>query len=214
MFGPIELRLHLAPVNFFPLEVDVYSLKDEGLQSLSEKYALPDTSEFTDELPWANVRLGWHSKGIAVEVESRLPVKETFPLTELKGDRVELFFDTRNRKDHGFVSRFCHHFVFLPLPFEEKKAAEITRLRLGEEHPLADPESLLCETKHTTKGYKMKMFIPSEALYGYDTASFDLLGFTYRIASAGGALQHFSVITREFPVEQRPSLWSTLNLIK
>lgn len=212
MFEPRELKLHLAPSTFFPCEIDLHPLKDEGLQSLADKYLLPDLSDLLEEIPWAKVKMGWHQKGIAVEVISSLPAAKNSSSSELQ-DRIELFFDTRNRKDLGFASRFCHHFVFWPIPIEGKNGAEITRLRIGEEHPLADPELLLCETDLAWRKYTMKIFIPSEALTGYDTHSFDHLGFTYRMVSAQDNWQHFNVLTKEFALEQRPALWSSLKFI-
>lgn len=212
MFEPTELKLHLAPSTFFSVEIDLHSLKEEGLQSLPDKYLLPDLSDLLDEIPWAKVKMGWHPKGIAVEVASSLPAAETDTSSEFQ-DRIELFFDTRNRKDLGFASRFCHHFVFWPIPFEGKKSAEITRLRVGEERPLADSELLLSDSDLRWRKYTMRIFIPAEALHGYDTNSFDHLGFTYRITSSHDKSQHFNVLTKEFALEQRPALWSSLRFI-
>jgi hypothetical protein len=58
----------------------------------------------------------------------------------------------------------------------------------------------------------MKIFIPSQALYGYDVKQFDRLGFTYRINRTGGKPQHFSVNSQDYQIEQQPSLWSSISL--
>lgn len=60
----------------------------------------------------------------------------------------------------------------------------------------------------------MKIFIPSQCLYGYDPKQFDRLGFTYRINRAGGQPQHFSVISQEYQIDQQPSLWGSIKLVK
>ncbi len=205
--------ISLAPVNYFAFEMDCHSVEQPGLQKLGKHYMLPSTADWCDEAPFASVFLGWCSEGIAVEVEVNQPLEESFFPDVERGDSVELFFDTRDRKIAGFNTRFCHHFCFLPYEVEGVQAAEITRFRTEDVHDLCDPTLLQVQTTSKRTGYRMQIFIPSECLYGFDTEQFDRLGFTYRINRLGDQPQHFSLVTHEYAIDQHPSLWATLKLV-
>ena len=60
----------------------------------------------------------------------------------------------------------------------------------------------------------LQIFIPAECLHGYDPEQFDRLGFSYRINRYALPPQHFSVVTKEYQIEQQPSLWSHMRLVK
>jgi hypothetical protein len=50
-------------------------------------------------------------------------------------------------------------------------------------------------------------------LYGYDPKQFDRVGFTYRINRHGGNPQHFAVVSKDYQIDQQPSLWGSIKLI-
>jgi hypothetical protein len=131
-----------------------------------------------------------------------------------RGDSVELFFDTRDVKTSGFNTRFCHHFFFLPEAVDGHQAGEITRFRTEDIHELCDPKELKVKSQLKSNSYQMQIFIPAHCLHGYDSEQFDRLGFTYRINRPDGPSQHFSVVTDDYQVEQQPSLWSSVRLVK
>ncbi|NGX53831.1 MAG: hypothetical protein K1000chlam4_00551 [Chlamydiae bacterium] len=62
--------------------------------------------------------------------------------------------------------------------------------------------------------YTLQLFIPAVALHGYDPSQFDRLGFTYRINRYDDTPQHFSASSEDFSIEQYPSTWASLKLIK
>ena len=91
------------------------------------------------------------------------------------------------------------------------QAGEVTRFRTEDVHKLCNPSSL--KIKKVKKG-KFEIFIPTECLYGYDVNVFNQLGFTYRINRINSTSQFFSAHDQDFSIEQQPSLWASLKLIK
>jgi hypothetical protein len=209
-----EEFVRLTPINFFQIGCDCFELpiKDWEDTILHERYLLPDMSMLCDESPFAKVKLGWSSQGIACAVEVPSPYNQPAYPALSSGDSVELFIDTRDVKTSGFNTRFCHHFFFLPDEVEGTTAGEITRFRTEDTHDLCDPKDLTVITEVRRKTTLLKMFIPAHCLVGYDPDQFDRLGFTYRINSKTHPSQHFSVLTQEYPIEQQPSLWASLRM--
>lgn len=202
----------LTPVNFFALSADCEYLKTKDLVPSLSTHALPSTAHLCHEYSFATVAMGWHEEGLGFQIQvDQAFTKATFPNIQY-GDSVELMIDTRDVKTSGFNTRFCHHFFFLPEAVEGCQSGEKTHFRTEDRHPLCDPQLLQCQTKLGSNHYKMKIFIPSQCLYGYDPRQFDRLGFTYRINRAGGSSQHFSVVSEEYQIDQQPSLWSSLRL--
>lgn len=209
-----ENSFSLNPLSFFTLSWDCRRLKNkETFPSLTNDL-LPSLHPLSSEYQFAKVAMGWHEEGIGLQVKvNQRFIKSVFPEVQ-KGDSVEIFIDTRDLKSAGFNTRFCHHFVFLPQAVESHLAAEVTHFRTEDSHSLCEPHLLKCQTKLEADGYNMKIFIPSECLHGYDRLQFDRIGFTYRINRASGEAQHFSVLSSEFPIDQQPSLWSSMRLVE
>lgn len=207
-----EQTFHLHPVNFFALAAECRYLDKKDLTPSLTSHLLPDTSGLCYEYPFAKVAIGWHEKGIGFQIFVDQPFSRVSYPDVARGDSIELMIDTRDLKSAGFNTRFCHHFFFLPEPVDGLQAGEITRFRTEDSHPLCDPSLLQCETRKGSSDYKIKIFIPSQCLYGYDPKQFDRIGFTYRINRASGKPQHFSVLSQEYQIDQQPSLWSSLKL--
>jgi len=202
----------LSPASFFNFVFPVSY--HAGMFSKRSAFLLPDTSSLFMEDCFASIAMAWSEEGLFfhVHVEDS-PEQSFFPKVQ-EGDAVEFFIDTRDLKSAGSSHRFCHHFVFLPKESQGVTSAEITRFRTDDSHPLSDPNSLTCETQLLKKGYEMKITIPTESLYGYDPASFDRLGFTYRIPRYQKPSQHFIVSSDQVVIEQHPTLWSSCKLWK
>lgn len=207
-----ENLFSLHPISFFGLSFDCRRLKNkEKVPSFSA--ALPETGHLCREYTFAKVAIGWREEGLGFQVQVNQPFTKSFYPELHKGDSLEFFIDTRDMKSAGFNTRFCHHFYFLPQPIEDRSAGEMTHFRTEDSHPLCDPSLLESQTKFGVKNYVMKIFIPKECLHGYDPSQFDRLGFTYRIHRLSGSPQHLSVVSQEFPIDQQPSLWSSIKLI-
>ena len=61
------------------------------------------------------------------------------------------------------------------------------------------------------KGWRLELFLPAEALHGFDPETNRRLGFAYQVTDPDREDQ-FLGVGREFPVGENPSLWSTLEL--
>jgi len=209
-----EVSLQLRPVNFFALQADIHYLKAKDKVPSLTADLLPSTTTLCNEYSFAKVAMGWHEEGLGFQIQVSQPyTRSSYPNLE-NGDSVELMIDTRDVKTSGFNTRFCHHFYFLPKSDEDNLCGEITRFRTEDTHPLCDPSLLVLNAQFSSGSYKLNIFIPSQCLHGYDPNQFSRLGFTYRINRAGGASQHFSVTGDEYQINQQPSLWSSLRLIK
>lgn len=209
----------LTPLDFFALSWDCPFLNFEDFgrkkSRLKKPWLLPTTELLTGESHFAEVAMGWNDSAILVwaEVNGKNPAP-AYP-DVVAGSCVELFFDTRDVKTSGYNTRFCHRFFFLPEAVDGVQAGELTHFRNVEEsHPLCSSSLLQVESKVTSKGYSMEIIIPSSCLYGFDPRQFDRLGFTYRINRSNLPPQHFSASTVDYQIEQQPSLWSSLRLIK
>lgn len=209
-----EKSFAFTPVNFFALSCECHQLTTKDrVPSLTASYLLPATNHLCHEYTFAKVAMGWSEEGLGFHIHVDQPyTKSVFPDLQ-RGDSVELFIDTRDLKSAGFNTRFCHHFYFLAEAIEGQQGGEITHFRTEDSHPLCDPQLLQCETKLGKSDYKIKIFIPTQCLYGYDPKQFERLGFTYRVNRVGGRSQHFSVVSQEYQIDQQPSLWGSINLI-
>lgn len=213
----LEELVPIIPVHFFAISADCLYHKGKKEQHLPKSHLLPDLSALHGQSQFADVSLGWSEKGVFATVKVHRPLVETAFPNLGEGDSVELFFDTRDVKTSGFTTRFCHHFYFLPEPVEtdgSNQAGEITRFRTEDVHELCDPELLFTEVQKGRGNYQLQIFIPAECLHGFDPELFDRMGFTYRINQFRGVPQQFSVSSEDYPIEQQPSLWASLKLIK
>jgi hypothetical protein len=204
----------LYPLHFFALSSDCHYLSSrKQIPSLST-HRLPSTQDLTNEEVFADVAMGWHEEGIGLYIQVHQPFqRSSYPHID-RGDSVELFFDTRDLKSAGFNTRFCHHFFFLPKMVEGVCKGEKTHFRTEDRHPLAESHLLDCQVCVRKRDYTFTIFIPTDCLHGYDPKQFDRLGFTYRMNRSGNPSQHFAVLSEEYTVDQHPSLWASLQLVK
>lgn len=213
-----ENAIPLTPVGFIQLQLECRYLASGKFPTFTkrnrDKYMLPNTSSLCAEEHFADVYLGWNQEGIELLAEVNQRINNVVYPEITKGDSLEIFFDTRDVKTSGFNTKFCHHFFFLPEAIEGQMAGEITRFRSEDAHELCNPQDLIIETKSGWRSYSLNIFIPSHCLHGYDPEQYNKLGFSYRINRSGAKPQHFSVVTDEYQVEQQPSLWSSLRLVK
>ena len=202
----------ITPVNFYQFTVDCHQVGKKF--PTEKKYHLPDLSELCGEPQFAEVAIAWGNDGFYCDVDINQSIQRSYYPDVYRGDSVELFIDTRDVKTSGFNTRFCHHFFFMPVIVDEHQMGEKTRFRTEDTHTLCDPKDLSLKIERGSHRYKMKIFIPTQCLYGYDPDQIDRLGFTYRINRPDGPSQHFSVVTDDYQVDQQPSLWSSLKLMK
>ncbi len=196
----------LFPSDFFLHMEEIYSSKEKKHSLLSSVSVLLGEEEF------ARVSLGWDKECLSgcIEVD-KVFESSCFP-RYAEGDAIEIFLDTRDNKKGASLSKFCHHFLFLPEEVNGVKAQEITRFCLEESHPLCDPTLLLQEVLLKKKGYVLFFTLPKEVLYGYDPEQFSRIGFAYCIHRSKGKAQHYPFSSKYFDLLQHPNLWASLTL--
>jgi hypothetical protein len=213
-----DQELSLSPINFFQITGDCKYTSEHKLPELTKgagkAYLLPSTHGLCHEKTFADIGMGWSEQGLTFRIDVHQPVTQILYPEITNGDSIELFIDTRDVKTSGFNTRFCHHFFFLPESMDERQAGELTHFRTEDSHSHCDPNSLTVNCKKSSSAYTMQIFIPADCLFGYDPDQFKRIGFSYRINRPDGPPQHFSVVSQEYTIEQQPSLWSSLRLVK
>ena len=206
---------YLSVIPFFDVSCFCYYLSSKAkLNKKSKKYLLPDFTKYNEEEKFSDVYIGYNELGINLffNVESTF-VNVNYPDFR-KGDSVEVFIDTRDIKNKGFITRFCHHFVFFPKKIGDIYGKEITRFRGDDMHNICDPNDLTINSKINGDSYLMDIFIPRECLHGYDPQRYSKFGFIYRINRAEKSPQHFSLLSEEYLIEQNSALWATIEMKK
>lgn len=203
----------LAPIHFFRLQTEVKQRAKASSQLLGKEHRLPDTSDLLGEDHFADIGLAWHDSGIFIHAHVHKKFEEANYPKFTEGDALELFFDTRDLKEAGFPTRFCHHFLILPQEVQGVRALEMTRFRSDESHPLCNPDKIEISFKESSREYFLDLYFPAEILHGYDPRSFDRLGFSYTLHRPKGPAQNFAVSSDYVSVAQNPSLWASCRLV-
>ncbi|MES2199819.1 MAG: hypothetical protein V4489_06595 [Chlamydiota bacterium] len=193
----------LFPADFFNYSIEIG-------QTLTE---LPDLSDLLAEESLGSLSLSWSPEEISGLICIKKPLETSLFPDYDKGDAIEIFLDTRDNKKSGFVSRFCHQFVFLGKEVNGIRAQEITKFRLEDTHPLCDSSDIFLEIKEKKESYEVAFTLPKEILHGYDPLQFSRLGFAYRIHQHKGKPRHFPFSSKYFEPLKHPSLWASLLLV-
>lgn len=178
---------------------------------------LPTTAPLDGLAAWADVRVAWNPEGLAIAVEAttRMGAKPREDRPEGM-DGLQIWVDTRDARTNSRATRFCHRFV-------ARLEGLGTRGALGvavEQRPIARaitdasicrPEALQSRAERLRGGWRIELFLPAEALHGFDSETNRRLGFAYQVTDPDREDQ-FLGVGREFPVGENPSLWSTLEL--
>jgi hypothetical protein len=189
-----------------------------GLQ-LPDDYRLAHFGELDGAPTLADVRAGWSERGLAlnVHVDGKRHTPWCRAVQLDASDGLHVWIDTRDTHNIHRASRFCHRFAFLPCGGgsrgDEAMAGQMAIHRAKEQAKPAKSGQLHVRAKTMTGGYTLEAFIEAEALTGYDPTEHPRLGFTYAVTDRERGDQTFSV-GKEFPYEEDPSVWGTLELVK
>jgi hypothetical protein len=190
-------RLSILP--FFSMAISCYEKKKKW----DKKYQLPSNSSFFGEEEFAKVLFAWDPSSLFFQFTIDNPL-------ETEEDFVEIFIDTRDLKTKSFPTKFCHHFLFIPL----KEAREVTKFRSEDAHVLCDPKDLVMNLEKASSGYSLDIQIPAHCLHGFDPEKFTRFGFSYIVHRSQKSSQHFVLSSEEFTVEQNPSFWCSVTMEK
>jgi hypothetical protein len=188
------------------------------LLDLPPACAVPDLAPLDGRVSWAKLRLGWNPQGLAVSVEAsgkRGPIAFD-PDLPSAAPGVEIWIDTRDTRNVHRATRFCHRFTAALAPAAAGSGLSVTLAqqpihRAQANAPLCRPEVLQARVERLRQGWRLEMFLPSEALHGFDPETNRRLGFAYLVTDPEREDQYLTV-GREFPIGEDPSLWATLEL--
>lgn len=184
---------------------------------LDDKCLIPNFAELSENAPFAKVRVAWSMKGLFLDVEVEGKLQQPWCRdTRLEdSDHVQFWVDTRDTHNIHRASRFCHRFLLMPAGGgPEKLNPTSTMLKINrarEESRTINAEKIPVASRVSTTGYRLMSFIPAQVLSGYDPDEQPRLGFSYQISDRERGFQCFSVGT-EFPFDEDPSLWGTIEL--
>jgi hypothetical protein len=189
----------------------------QGFLDLPETCALPDFGALEGRNPWAEVRLAWNPRGLGIAVRA-----EGVSDYQLAPDRpegfadVQFWVDTRDTRDVSRATRFCHRFAAsLRLPVSGRKLeVEVVPkpiARAVADAPLCRRDLIASRAELARDGWTLEVFLPAQALNGFDPETNRRLGFAYQVSDHAREDQ-FLGVGRDFPIGENPSLWATLEL--
>lgn len=190
--------------------------KGTRLLDLPPACRLPETGRLDGQEPWAQVRVGWNPGGLAVEVtvDGALDPKAVADVPD-GAYGFNVWVDTRDTRDVGRATRFCHRFEARVVQLEggslDVEAQPRPIARAVADAPLCRPELLLARLERTRKTWRTELFLPAASLNGFDPETNRRLGFNYQVVDPARPAQ-FLGVGRDFPVGENPGLWSTLEL--
>ncbi len=203
----------ISLLNFLDISFDLKHL-DSKAKLVSKKYILPSLSKYQSEDEFAQAYGAWDNKNLYFHFLIKHPfTKSVYPEVR-RGDSIELFLDTKNLKTKGYITKYCHQFVFFPEEVQSIQVKEITRFRMDDMHKLQDCKNFNVISKINKDSYFLEIEMPLSSLFGFDIQNAKVLGFTYRINRYIEPSQHFAISSNEYVIERNPYLWATMNLIE
>jgi hypothetical protein len=188
-----------------------------AILGLDAACSLPETAALDGKPSWADVRVAWNPSGLGIQVEtakSTIPAETDEAAEGMHG--LQVWVDTRDTRNVSRATRFCHRFSARLVRGKGRSAlgvevAQRPIARAVADAPLCRPEILAARAERLKQGWRIELFLPAEALQGFDPETNRRLGFAYQVTDHDREDQYLGV-GREFPVGENPSLWTTLEL--
>ncbi len=211
----------LTPSFLFRLSLPIRRI--EGVwpprTSLDDAYRLVNFTALDDARRFADVRGAWCDRGLVFSLEvsgkKQPPWCREARLDESDGFHV--WIDTRDTKTIHRASRFCHHFAFLPAGggprLDQPVAEQVLINRARENAQPVRPKVLEVRAQKRVNGYLLDCVVPAEALTGFNAEDYARLGFFYAVVDRELGLQTLAY-SAEFPYQEDPSLWCSLELAR
>jgi hypothetical protein len=213
LLAPTFLFRFSAPCLYVP------EIAWEQRTELDEKYRLLNLSELDQKRSYADVRVGWHEKGLLIYAHIQGKQQSVWCRDSRieDSDGLQIWLDTRDTKTVHRAGRFCHRFAIMPKGAGrtlDQPLVTLLAINRAKESPREVPErQLQAKSRIFKDGYDLLALLPAEALTGYDTAEHTRIGFNYAVIDRELGLQTFTH-GPEFPITEDPSVWATLELVK
>jgi hypothetical protein len=187
-----------------------------GVLRLPASSALLDFAQLDGSASWAQVRAGWNPQGLGILVRADGVSEEQLDAGRPEGFAdFHLWIDTRDTRDVSRATRFCHHFAIkLVRKGSRGLTANVVQRPIARaiaDAPIYRGDLISANAEVTKTGWSLALFLPAQALSGFDPDTNRRLGFAYQISDRVRPDQ-FLGIGREFPLGENPSLWATLEL--
>ena len=212
----------LAPAFLFRFRVPcrrTSALWAKGRAALSESHRLPALGQLEGKPEFAEIRAGWNEDGIAFSVQVGGKQQALWCRSSRleESDGFQVWIDTRDTHTIHRASRFCHQFIASPVGGgtrqEEPILASVPINRAKEQPKPAPPSALHIYSEVKPHGYSLEFAIEAAALTGFDPGEHPRLGFMCAAMDRELGWQTFS-IDSQFPFQEDPSLWATLELVE
>jgi hypothetical protein len=189
----------------------------DDLLDLSEDCRLENFAALDDRRNFADVRLAWNERGLALQLEVK--GKEQAPVGDAarprQSDGITLWLDTRDARTSHRASRYCHQFHFLAAGGGADKDEPVfvqTKInRAMQDAPLAAGSEVAFQVLNVKGGYRLEAFLPAAVLHGFDPEQNPRLGIFYAVRDQELGEQTLGAGT-DLPFADDPSLWSVLEL--
>ncbi|MFZ4772660.1 MAG: hypothetical protein ACOYK9_01555 [Chlamydiia bacterium] len=166
---------------------------------------LPSMEPYTLQEEFVDVYMGISSKDFFAVFDVACPLQKTQYPEFKKGDAIELIIDTNPSKSQGVTTRFVHHFVFLPTPYEGIFAKEITRFRGSDTRTLIPDEELKLTVQQSKNSYKASITIALNSFKGFDEST-RRIGIGYRVHRNKSSVQEFPLNSQSMHFDVHPGL--------
>lgn len=163
------------------------------------------------------LRAAWNPQGIgfSLTVTGRTLPALSDPESPAEPDSLELWIDTRDMQTVHRATRYCHHYCILPVgggnDGRQPVVVPLPVARAAIDAPQADPDVFLASSKVQKTGYTLEVWMPAEALTGFDPVNQPRFGFYCQLNDAEHGTLPFGV-GEGFPYASDPSLWHSLEL--
>lgn len=187
------------------------------LLDLPPDCALPAMAALEGRSDWASVRMAWNPRGLGIAVLAEGRGKSPAGFDRLEGFAdVNLWIDTRDTRNVSRATRFCHRFnAHLTLGRDRKRLqVEVSQRAIARavaDAPISPSGVVQSRAEITKSGWLLEVFLPAQALHGFDPDTNRRLGFAYQVSDHDREDQ-FLGPGRDFPIGENPSLWATLEL--
>jgi hypothetical protein len=189
----------------------------QKLLDLPESASLAWPARLDGSAAHLDLRAAWNPQGLAfsLAVTGRSVPALGKPDQPTQADSFELWIDTRDMQSVHRATRYCHHLCVLPTGGGDNGQSGITIplpvARARDDAPLAEQDVFLTHSRISRTGYLLEVWIPAEALHGFDVVHQPRFGFYCQVNDAEHGTLGFS-LGPEFPANSDPSLWHTLVL--
>jgi hypothetical protein len=195
---------------------NLWSAKGTGL---TDDFRLASFEELENLPAQIEVRAAWNDGGLAfwVSVTGKKQAPWCRSSKPEDSDGFQVWIDTRDVHDVHRANRFCHQFLFLPVGGGrnlDESAAFLLPINRAKELPQPlKPGAVKTRSEKKKDGYLLEIFLPGDALTGFEPGEHPRLGFNYALLDRELG-EHTLTVGSPMPYDEDPSLWATLELVK